>query len=125
MARINRALGYRENKSFLKHVSYVGAIRVPDAFPDKEISWRDPDTGERYLDPGNAVYCAAFRSVWDQVIPERNQKTIGDLIEAMLGWAWTKRVRHGELDSPLCEAFLKWLETLILVQYTLWEWYRR
>ena len=41
MVAINRALGYKAEKSFLKHASYNGAIHVPNDFPDNLIAFID------------------------------------------------------------------------------------
>ena len=88
MVAINRDLGYKDKKSFLKHASFHGAIRVPNDFPDNLIDFVDKKTGNRFIDPKNAVYC------------------VGDLVEAILGLAWVMNER-GQTLSPVAEDFVK------------------
>ena len=65
MVEINRSAGFKlkDQKSFLKHVSYAGAIRVPADFPNELLTWTDKKSGERFLDPQNAIYSAVFKAV--------------------------------------------------------------
>ena len=120
MIAVNQAMGYNPRKSFLKHVSYCGAIRVPDAFPSEggHIIWTDPITRERYLDPTNKVYKDSFKVVWPTVMMYENEGTIADLLEAVLGLAW--RQRQQRLTAPgIGEDFVAVLEVLLLAEYSL------
>ena len=122
MVAINRALGFKDEKSFLKHASYNGAIHVPNGFPDNLIDFIDKKTGHRFCDPCNAVYCDVFKKVWPNVTWMSNAETVGDLVEAILGLAWTKSDR-GERISPEAEDFVKCVEQACLSEYLLRLYY--
>ena len=122
MVAINRALGLKDEKSFLKHTSYNGAIHVPNDFPDNLITFIDKKTGERFFDPGNPLYCDVFKAVWPNVTFMSNPGTVGDLIEAMLGLAWIKNDR-GQTLSQEAEDFVQMVEQACLSEYSLQTWY--
>ena len=95
---------------------------MPDDFPDKLVSWVDPHTKERQLDPGNRIYRKAFRVVWPRVLPEmENDETVGDLLEAFLALAWMYRCLGVELPT-LCLDFVQFLDTLVFAEFVLDEW---
>ena len=122
MVAINRALGLKDEKSFLKHASYLGAIHVPNDFPDNLIDFIDKKSGDRFIDPGNWVYCYVFKRVWPNVAFMSNPETVGDLLEAILGLAWVMNER-GQTLSPVAEDFLQILEQACLSEYSLQTWY--
>ena len=106
----------------MKHASYLGAIRVPNDFPDDLISFIDKKSGDRFMEPGNWIYCYVFNRVWPNVTFVSNPVTVGDLIEAMLGLAWSKK-HWGETLSQEAEDFLKMVEQACLSEYSLQTWY--
>ena len=118
----NRRLGLKAQKSFLKHASYNGAIQVPPDFPDDLIAFIDTKTNLRFCDPCNSVYRDVFLSVWPNVMWMSNKETVGDLVEAVLGLAWTK-VDMGETLGPEAEDFVKIVEQACLSEYLLRLYY--
>ena len=106
MVAINRSLGLSDEKNFLKHASYLGAIRVPNDFPDDLILFIDKKSGDRFIEPGNWIYCYVFNRVWPNVTFVSNPVTVGDLLEAILGLAWVMNDR-GQTLSPEAEDFVK------------------
>ena len=122
MVAINRSLHLKEKKSFMKHMSYCGAVRVPDDFPNEFVSYTDEKTGQRFIDPMNSLYCDVFKAVWPNVTFISNPETVGDLIEAILGWAWVMK-DLGIALGPEGEDFVQFLEQACLSEYTLRTWY--
>ena len=122
MEAIKQRLHLKMEKSFLKHASYCGAIRVPDDFPKALIKYTNEETGERFLDPRNAIYCDVFKAVWPNVTFISAPGTVGDLIEALLGLTWVKKDR-GETIPPEMDDFVQMLEQLSLMEYSLQTWY--
>ena len=122
MVAINRSAGLKDQKSFLKHVSYAGAIRVPADFPNELLSWTDKKSGERFLDPTNTIYCDVFKAVWPNIRFVSNAGTVGDLIEAVLGLAWAMKAREESLSHG-AENFVQLLEQACLSEYSLQTWY--
>ena len=122
MVDYNRRLGLKDEKSFLKHASYNGAIQVPADFPDYLIHFIDKKTGHRFCDPCNSVYCDVFKKVWPNVTWMSNAETVGDLVEAILGLAWVKNDR-GETLSLELQDFVKIVEQACLSEYALRVWY--
>ena len=120
LVRINRSLGLKDKKSFRKLLSLEGAVRVPDSFPDKFVSWVDRQ--ERQFDSGNRIYQKAFRAVWPMVLPEMvNKETVGDLIEAFLAIAWKYRSLGVQLPE-LCLDFVEFIEILVFTEFVLDLW---
>ena len=124
MVEINRSAGFKlkDKKSFLKHVSYAGAIRVPADFPNELLTWTDKKSGERFLDPQNAIYSAVFKAMWPSITFISKSETVGDLIEAVLGLAWDMKARRETL-SHAAEDFVQLLEQACLSEYSLQTWY--
>ena len=88
----------------------------------------DDETGERFLDPSNCVYHAAFKEVWPSADVGTDQETVGDLVEAFLGWAWVLRKleRHGRVNTMLpgiAHDVIHLLETMFLAEYSLRTWW--
>ena len=122
LVAINRFAGLKGQKSFIKHVSYAGAIRVPADFPNELLSWTDEKSGERFLDPQNAIYNAVFKAMWPSITFISKSETVGDLIEAVLGLAWAMKAR-GETLSHVAEDIVQLLEQACLSEYSLQTWY--
>ena len=84
-----------------KTLSYGGAIvqrRASDS-----LSWTDSVTGLEYFDPGNFVYFSAYVALvgskpktehW-----ERKDESVGDVIEAILGFCWKTRREYSPDDA--------------------------
>ena len=122
MEGINYAKGLSGHVSFMKHVSYVGAVRVPNTFPGNHLSWTDPKTGQGFLDPSSKAHLDAFRAVWPNTMTVQNQQTIGDLFEAVLGLAWAMQDQGLALPT-VAQDFVRYVENLILAEYSLTNWY--
>ena len=55
-------------------------------------------------------------------MPVQNQQTLGDLFEAMLGLAWAMQ-NQGLTLPTVAQAFVQYVENLILAEYSLKFWY--
>ena len=98
---INARLGLKAKKSYLKHMSYCGAVRVP-ADHDGQVSYYCHIHNRAYLDVGNHNYCSILRYVWPTATAAGySDETAGDLVEAVLGLHWAHHV-HG--NRALCDA---------------------
>ena len=110
----------RSSRSFLKIMSYYGAIRVPFDYPVwAYLAWKD-QTG-RYIDPGNRVYAEVFRACWPCVLYKHglsNEESIGDWLEALLGIAWLRDFRGLALPA-VGEDVRMMLEKAIFAQFLL------
>ena len=95
---------------------------MPEAFPDSEWVWLDVKTGERYIDPTNLIYYDAFRQVWPHTFAGYSKKTLGGVVEATLGLAWTLRDR-GRWYPDIAKDFVEQLERFILAEYSIQTWY--
>ena len=85
----NAALGLKSKKSGMKHLSYWGAVEIEQW----AMEWSAKGC-PGYADVGNYFYAKVFKSIWrGSHICEYSDKTIGDHVEAMLGWFifWTWR----------------------------------
>ena len=114
--------GYKDEKRFVKHMSYNGAIRVPKDYPNFWIAYTDQESGDRYIDPGNGIYSVVFKNCWPKVSFISNEETVGDLMEAMLGLAWIKN-HQGQTLSPEAEDFVNMIEQACLSEFSLQTWY--
>ena len=119
IAGYNKKYGLTKKKSAWKLCSYFGAIRVPKAFslPKQDIAWED-DT-DTYIDPGNWVYAQVFQECWPEAAKAwglSDKGTIGDMVEALLGWHWHKTTNNGKVPT-LEKDVVKNLEASCL---TLW-----
>ena len=98
---INARLGLNAKKSYLKNMSYCGAVRVP-ADHDGQVSYYCHIHNRAYLDVGNHNYCSFLRYVWPTATAAGySDETAGDLVEAVLGLHWVHHV-HG--NHALCDA---------------------
>ena len=62
IAEMNALLGLVK-ASFLKHLSYKGAVRLPEWCPDDWEHWKSLATGQRYADLSNKLYLEFMLSV--------------------------------------------------------------
>ena len=72
MAVINERLGLSAKKSFGKHLSYIGGVRVPTevevgSLPSGTLAWTDRN-GQRYVDVMNQTYADVFQAAWPGVL---------------------------------------------------------
>ena len=95
---------------------------MPNDFPDNRVWFIDKKSGDRFMDPGNWLYCYVFKSVWPNVTFVSNPVTVGDLLEAILGLAWVMNER-GQTLSPVAEDFVRIVEQACLSEYSLHTWY--
>ena len=121
MVVINKRLGYSTKKSFGKHLSYIGAVRVPTevevgSLPSSTLAWTDRN-GQYYVDVMNQTYADVFQAAWPGVLLTlgmADKETIGDLVESLLGYYYNLRVVWDRtLQGPLadtCEDFIRALE---------------
>ena len=110
--------------SFLKHLSYAGAVRLPEWCPDDWVQWKCPATGQRYADLTNKVYLEFLRSVWPRALEElgiSNQETCGDLLEALLGWYYVLTIENGLALGNEADDFIAMLEQGLICTYALKE----
>ena len=116
----NAALGLQSKESGMKHLSYGGAVEIEEW----AMKWSAKGF-PGYADVGNYFYADVFRSIWSEShICECSDKTIGDHVEALLGWFiyWTLRYgaefperAHNILDMLNQALFNAWvLGTLFL-----------
>ena len=115
--------------SGIKFMSYIGAIAVDDSMPGapaplEKHCFKCPIDGSFYMDPGNRVYKRAFRFVWPRALPDfSNQETIGDVVEAFLGFAYIqKKYRPGWWGAEQRE-LLRLLELVIFNVYAHWSFF--
>jgi hypothetical protein len=110
--------------SFLKHLSYKGAIRLPEWCPDDWESWRCPRSGKRYADLTNELYLEFMKYVWPTALRDlgiSNAVTAGDLLEALLGWYYALKVENGSDSGMTADDFIAMLEQGALCMYALRE----
>lgn len=118
LVEINRKLHYKDSKSFGKHGSYSGGVKVPEEFPRGRESFVCPYTGDRYLDVTNAVYTEVFRLAWPTALPGfTNKETVGDVLEALLGYWYQKTVVHKITPEPTALAVIDVLTTACFARY--------
>ena len=67
-------------------MSYFGTVRAHSGILGSRV-W--DGTGQAYFDPTNAVYSYVLAIVWPGSLPAiSNVATIGDVLEAFLGFGW-------------------------------------
>ena len=84
------------------------------------IAWED-DIGT-YFDPGNWVYAQVFQECWPkaaEALGLSNQGTIGDMVEALLGWHWRNKTTNNGKVQTLAEDVVKNLEASCLTCWLL------
>jgi hypothetical protein len=122
IASYNRAKGLKEGKTLLKLFSYCGAVAISQDCEHLPVHWAD--TSGRYYDPTNYVYARVFRAVWPRAwISNSNDKTVGDRVEAFLGYLWLARQR-GIPRHQLINDIVQSLEPALLAAATLLFYYK-
>ena len=125
LKQINERIGLKEAKSFLKHLSYFGAIEIPktSAIPDRHVAYvLILENGERirYIDPLNVRYAEVFRCIWPESLTHiTNVETLGDVVEAFLGYHWALKWRKQHQFQPIIEDIVSVLSRAILACWTL------
>ena len=116
IVEVNASLGL-VNATFLKHLSYKGAVRLPEWCPDDWGHWTCLATGQRYADLGNEVYLEFLLSVWPAALEElgiSNPETGGDLLEALLGWYFALTIERNMCLGNEADDFVAMLEQGLL-----------
>ena len=94
-----------------KRLSYDGAVRKDRGIPSRDTDkYWDPSA---VRDPGNYCYGVVMRawastsSGWlqDCVQDEWNDETLGDILEAILGYAWQLRIGQAKADETTKAAY--------------------
>ena len=115
LKQYNAYKGFSERKCLKKHVSYWGAMKIPDwAMP-----WSAPGF-PGYADATNEVYAAVFRTLWPKShICGYSSPTIGDHIEALLGWYIYWTTEHAAEFDDLVHQVVKHLNQALLSAWLL------
>lgn len=103
-----------ETLTGLKFLSYFGAIRCKDRVAPH---FTCPFTKVGYFDPTNEVYFQAFRKVWPGAVREMSKKTIGDLVEALLGFAWIQQNYYPRFWDYRPRRLVHCLEEVVFFMY--------
>ena len=107
--------GWSTNMSGIKFLSYYGGVSCRGEIPPCYIC---PHTGSEFFDPTNRVYNALFRLVWPTSVPNiTNDETVGDLIEALLGFAYIQRVQYPAWWGSAQRAVVETLDFVIFEMY--------
>ena len=119
---INEHLGLSSRKSLLKLVSYWGAVSVPKW----ATKWTCPEY-PGFADVGNLTYASTFRGVWpDCRLADRaayNDCTVGDHLEAFLGWhIYWVQVHQAEFPEQ-CRDVITCLEQALFTAWALYWLY--
>ena len=120
IANFNRSRDLSEDKSLLKLMSYNGAVAITSDFEHIGAHWVD-ESG-RYFDPSNYFYARVFRACWPGAFEYYADVSIGDRVEAFLGYHWRAR-RRGVHPSEFRESFVQYLEGALLAAVTLYSSY--
>lgn len=129
MCALRKKLGIEnEKKSYRKILSYYGAVRVPEAcvgFVEPHwIAHLDPD-GTKYLDPCNSIYCRVFECAWPNALRGlgmSNEKTVGDLMEALLGIGWCQRQTKRHVTT-MADSVLRHIEDAVFATWVCENYY--
>ena len=111
----------KSSKSFCKHLSYCGAVRVLEGTPLEFGHWED-DRRIWYVDPGNNIYDAVFRRVWPHgpaALGMSNVETLADLMEALLSWHYCFTVTNGQPLQPIAVRFIDQLNLALFCDLAL------
>ena len=120
MKDLNRRMGFSERKSFLKHLSHNGAVRLPKWAPENWSCWKCEAEQQSYIDVSNQIYLEVMRSCWPEALESlqmTDKETVGDLVEAILGAHYILRVRQGWEFDFIVEDFIVMLERLCICTY--------
>ena len=94
-----------------KRLSYDGAVRKDRGIPSRDTDkYWDPSA---VRDPGNYCYGVVMRAwasltqgwLQDCVQDEWNDETLGDILEAILGYAWQLRIGQAKADETTKAAY--------------------
>ena len=121
----NSINGFHRNKTLLKNLSHLGAVRIPQGATLVRGHLLFEDEVHTYLDPGNAVYKKVWVAAWPEgpeLLGISNPETIGDLVEAFLGYHW-HRVIMGRMFIPgLSIDMVQELESALFWSYfSIWD----
>ena len=119
-------LGFKVERG-LKFLSHFGAVRVTSqglalAGLQKHVAYTDAD-GVQYVDFANDTYALVLDMVWpgpEIQILKRSREGKGDIIEAILGWAFLMRMAGRD---GLAERICRHLEIVIFFVYRNYEFY--
>ena len=126
MIEMNHQMGLNERKSLLKHLSYSGAVRLPEWCPPTWMTWKCEATQQSYIDVTNQVYLEVMQSCWPaalEALQISDKECVGDLVEAVLGAYYILTVRRGWQFDFLVEDFIVMLERMCIGTYV--QSYRR
>ena len=116
----NVAWGLKKRKSLKKIVSYWGAVKLPTW----AMQWSDPNY-PGFADLGNAVYADTFKALWPYShICGYSDDTIGDFIEALLGWYIYWTTEWGAQFEKMVHLVVEHLNMALLSEWTLRSFYR-
>ena len=115
MKDLNRRMGFSERKSFLKHLSHNGAVRLPKWAPENWSTWKCEAEQQSYMDVTNQIYL--------EVMQISDKECVGDLVEAVLGAYYILTVRRGWQFDFIVEDFIVMLERMCIGTYV--QSYRR
>ena len=120
LRRFNRKNGLSEKKHLMKLFSYWGAIRVP-TWAVRLCSPGYPG----FADPGNKCYAEFFRRVWpNSHICEYNDATVGDVVEALLGWHTYQVQVCATVFAVDVVNLITTIEQSVFASYALNFWYK-
>ena len=120
MTEMNRQMGFSERKSLLKHLSYSGAVRLPEWCPPTWMTWKCEATQQSYIDVTNQVYLEVMQSCWPaalEALQISHKECVGDLVEAVLGAYYILTVRRGWQFDFIVEDFIVMFERMCIGTY--------
>ena len=120
MKDLNRRMGFSERKSFLKHLSHNGAVRLPKWAPENWTHWKCEAEQQNYIDVSNQIYLEVMRSCWPAALESlqiTDKEVVGDLVEAVLGAHYILTVRRAWQFDFIVEDFIVMLERLCICTY--------
>ena len=121
----NAFAGFQPNKSLLKNLSHLGAVRVPQGASLGRGHLLFEDEVHLYLDPTNAVYKKVWVAAWPEgpdLLGISAEETIGDLVEAFLGFHWHRVIMGRKAISGLPNYFVQVLEAALFWSYfSIWD----
>ena len=133
LVAINGSMRLKPGKSLLKHMSYNGAIELPDGVPECVLKdmliWEldeSPVEGKKktWMDPGNSLYATVFKKIWPAALPDiTNDETCGDVLEAFLGYHWTLTYERNVEFPPIIEDIVSMVTKALLGYWALETYY--
>jgi len=124
--------GWPLDMSGIKFMSYIGAVPL-EYFVDEysmpgdrleKFCFKCPMDGSLYMDPGNWVYKRTLHFVWPRALPGfSNQKTIGDVLEAFLGFAYMQAKYKPAWRGTEQREFIRLLELVLSKVYLHWHFF--